>query len=523
MGQGGQKPAANTVSPLGTNFGPIADWTGEWAFIDAFRASRPWVSGSANQWDDGRIVSTDANGWVSSLLPGQIARTAVLTSERKPSGTYVVLYNGTGTIEYGDAASFDASLSTPGRHVLQVGETNSGIVLYITATTAGDPIRNIRVIMPGGTCSGDPFRFAKDSSGCANAGFFASFESVYATNVFHPKFLESIRAYRSLRFMNWSRTNGSAQTSWAGRPKTTDARWSTEKGAPVEVMVALANRIGAYAWFSIPHLADDDYVRQYARMVKHRLRPDLKAYVEYSNEVWNGFFAQSAYAQAQGLALGLSAGKEQALLFFYSKRSVQLFDIWSAEFGDPKRLVRVMAAQAGNPWTAVQALSFQDAALKTDALAIALYFGGNLGTPTEQTRVRAMNLDALFTELDTATLPQAIGMMKANSAVAGARGIALIGYEGGQHLAGNGGVENDAVVNALFDSANRDPRIGVLYRNYLNAWKATGAGIMHHFVNVGSYSKWGRWGALENLEQARSSAPKYDALLSFIEQNPTPQ
>ena len=45
--------------------------------------------------------------------------------------------------------------------------------------------------------------------------------------------------------MNWSRTNGSAQTSWAGRPKTTDARWSTEKGAPVEVMVALANRIGA--------------------------------------------------------------------------------------------------------------------------------------------------------------------------------------------------------------------------------------------------------------------------------------
>src|SRR6185295_6114902 len=171
----GQTPAPNARSPLGSNLGPLADWTGEWVFIDAFHASRPWISGSATLWDDGRALSTDANGWISALLPGQIARTAVL-SERTPPGTYIVLYDGSGTIEYGEGATIDAGQSRPGRHVLQVGAAKSGVLLYISATTAGNPVRNIRVIMPGGTCSGDRFRYAKDSSGCAGVGSFVGFE-----------------------------------------------------------------------------------------------------------------------------------------------------------------------------------------------------------------------------------------------------------------------------------------------------------------------------------------------------------
>jgi hypothetical protein len=43
-------------------------------------------------------------------------------------------------------------------------------------------------------------------------------------------------------------------------------------------------------WFCIPFKADDDYVRKYAEYLKTNLREDIKIYVEYSNEVWNGFF-----------------------------------------------------------------------------------------------------------------------------------------------------------------------------------------------------------------------------------------
>lgn len=76
-------------------------------------------------------------------------------------------------------------------------------------------------------------------------------------------------------------------------------------------MAALANALHADAWFTMPHLADDDYVRNFAQTAPRLLDPGLKAYVEYSNEVWNRGFAQAHYAQQRGLGLHLSS--DQAL------------------------------------------------------------------------------------------------------------------------------------------------------------------------------------------------------------------
>jgi chitodextrinase len=514
--------SANT-SPVGTNLSTISDWSREWAFVDAFRSSRPWISGAGldGTFDDGRAIATDANGWVSSLQPGQVARTLMFWGDAVgfyPSGTYTVLYDGQGTIEYLDAATKVSG--TPGRDVLQVNSASGGISLHLTATNPADPIRNIRVIMPGGICEGNPFSYAADAAACTGAGAFQSFETHHASIVFHPKFLERLGGYRVLRFMNWGDTNNSTQSAWSGRAKLTDARWSTGKGVPVEVMVDLANRVGADAWFTLPHLATDNYVTEYAKLVKPSLRSDLKAYVEYSNEVWNSMFSQAAYAESRGLALGLSANAFQAQMRFYSKRSVEVFDLWSAAFGAPEQLVRVMASQAANSWISGEVLDYQNARLKSDALAIAPYFGGYLGNPGEKTRVSALTLNQLFAELESTALPEAIDWMKSQAAVAAARGIPLIAYEGGQHLVGHSGVENTSAINALFDNANRDPRMGTLYRSYLDAWKAAGGALFAHYTACDGYSKWGRWGALEHLEQPRAQAPKFDALQSFIEQNP---
>lgn len=519
-GAGSGGLASNATSPLGTNLAGVKDWSTEWTFVDAFRASRSWISGSQGTWDDGKPVATDADGWVTSLAPGQIVRTLMFwEGEHYPAGQYVVLYEGNGTLEYGVAAARDAGQSKQGRDVLTVDPAKGGIVLTITTTDSSNPLRNIRVIMPGGVCENDGFRYCEVATDCEDSAACTGFESAYDKVVFHPKFLQSIRSYRLLRFMDWGETNDSEQAAWADRPKPSDARW-TEKGVPVEVMVDLANRVSADPWFTIPHKADDAYVTEYAKLVKAGLAAGLKAWVEHSNEVWNGQFQQSKDASTRGQALGLSSNPFEAQLRYHSRRSTEIFDIWSQAIGDPNRLVRVMAAQAANAWTSKTVLEFEDAQKKTDVLAIAPYFGGSFGIPANQSTVEKMSVDQLLSELEATALPDAITWMNEQADVAKTHGVALVAYEGGQHLAGALGVENNDAINTLFDAANRDARMGTLYAKYLAAWKAAGGTLFAHFVHCERQSKWGRWGALEYLEQPRQEAPKFDALQTFIETTP---
>lgn len=506
-----------STSSIGTNLTGISDWSAEWAFVDAFKASRDWISGSSSQWDDGRALDIDANGWVRSLLPGQLARTLVLPEGNYPAGRYVVLYDGTGTLTYSGGGARDAASSTPGRDVV-VANGGSPVIVTITATTPTNYLRNIRFIMPGGACTADAFRYCDDASPCGE-GSCASFEDTYATQIFHPTFLSRARGYRTLRFMDWMEANNSTVSSQG--PRLTDARWRAH-GVPVEIMLDLANRLGADAWLTVPHLATDGYVTTLATAVRDQLAPGLKAYIEYSNEVWNGIFSQGTYCEQQGVALGLATSPFEARLRFQSLRSVQIFKIFESVFPgeERQRIVRVLAAQAANSWTSTVLLDHGDARQHTDALAIAPYFGGYLGGNENVAKVSAMNLDALFAELNTVAVPTSLGWVTSQAKVADDRDVALIAYEGGNHLAGYQGVENNATINALFDAANRDPRMRGVYAAYLDGWKARGGELFVHFVNCSAPNKWGRWGALEYLEQPRSEAPKYDAIQTFIETNP---
>ncbi|HEX5062624.1 MAG TPA: hypothetical protein VFV99_24800, partial [Kofleriaceae bacterium] len=430
---------------------------------------------------------------------------------------YVVLYDGAGTLTYSGGGSLDAASSTPGRDVV-VADGHSPVIVNITATTAGNYVRNIRFLMPGGVCSTDAFRYCDDASPC-DTGSCSTFETNYATQIFHPTFLSRVRGYRTLRFMDWMATNNSSVS--AQGPKVTDARWRGH-GVPVEILLELANRIGADAWLNVPHLATDAYVTSLATAVHDRLAPGLKAYIEYSNEVWNGIFSQGTYCEQQGVALGLGSSPFEARLRFQAQRSVEIFEIFETIFpgAERQRLVRVLASQAANSWVSTTLLDHGAALQHTDALAIAPYFGGYLGGSDHLAAVSAMDLDDLFAELGTVAVPTSLSWVTMQAAVASQRNVSLIAYEAGNHLAGIQGVENNTAVNALFDAANRDPRMRQLYTSYLDGWKANGGELLVHFVNCDAPSKWGRWGALEYLEQPRSEAPKYDAVQTFIETNP---
>ena len=319
--------------------------------------------------------------------------------------------------------------------------------------------------------------------------------------------------------MDWGATNGSPLQQWSERPLPSDLRYTTEKGAPIETMIALANEGNADAWFCVPHQADDEFIRNYAQLVKAQLKPNLKAYVEYSNEVWNGGFEQSKYAQQRGQQLGLANNPQEAGRYFYAQRTTEMGRIWREVFGEQAkdRLVIVAASQAANPSVAKQILGYKDTAAQVDALAIAPYFGNGFGRPNVAATTANWTLDELFDNLQGEVRGEnktkEIGQ---HAAIAKEYGLKLLAYEGGQHLVGSGGAQNNEQLMTLFHAANRDPRMGALYQEQLTNWFAAGGDLYTLYSSVTRPNKNGSWGLSEYLGQSAQEAPKYAAVVEFI-------
>jgi hypothetical protein len=517
-----EEPGGSGLSTavLGTNLSVMADWSPEITSIDLFKMSRRFFSGTAEVWQDERNLDVDAHGWVRSLQSGQVARTVMFSEDIVyPAGDYTMLYDGAGTVEYQYSNQTNrVEYSGSGREVLSLDPKYGGLSITIYETDPQDYLRNFRILLPGGTCEGTVDVWCDDRHACPS-GRCVAFDHDDELRQFNPDFADRTRSYGVLRFMDWMQTNGSTQRTWSDRPLPDDATWSA-KGVPVEIMVALANYVGKDPWFCMPHLADNDYIERFASYVRDNLAPDRKAYVEYSNEVWNNLFPQADYAVAQGVRGNLGNSEFEAQLHFYARRTTEVHKIWERVFRGNARLVRVVASQAINPWVSSTVLQFEDTAEHADVLAIAPYFGSELGEPREQARVERMTVDDLMAELRTTSLPIAIGGMRGHSVVARQHHVDLVAYEGGQHLVGTGANVDSDRLNALFDAANRDPRMKDIYRDYLHAWRRSGGRLFVHFTSVGVPSKWGRWGALEWMQQPRNAAPKFDAIMEFAESNP---
>ena len=505
-------------SAIGTNLEGIAAWTTQLPFVDVMKSSGNWISGDRGQWDDGRALDVDADGWVRSLAPGQIARKLMLREigGRYPGGRYRVRYKGEGTLKFQFSARVVSQQA--GEIVLQVTPDNAGIYLSLEATNPANHLRDIEIVMPGGICEGDPFTHVAAGNACGKQRFL-SFADYHRSILFYPVFAERLRTYSVLRFMDWMATNGSTTERWSQRTPMSFHTWATPRGVPPEVMLALANRIGAHPWFTLPHRSNDDYAEQFAQMVKARLDPALGVYVEYSNEVWNAMFAQYTHALSLGKAQKPAIDNMQ----YYALRSHAVGAIFKKVLGK-QRTVSVLSGQAVNPWTATHGLDYLNrrfgaAQSVIDAVAIAPYFGV-MPDPAAAAVYTTMTLDALFNHVRTRILPQALADAARYRAVAETHRLRLIGYEGGQHMVGILGAQNDDRLSLLFDAFNRDPRLKTLYLDYLAGWRQSGGELLVHFSDTGKFSKWGRWGALEYIAQPRAAAPKYDALLHFIEQNP---
>jgi hypothetical protein len=500
-------PASAPHPHLGTNLSEVTDYSRQLPFVDVFKMARPWISQiQGGSWGQGSALALDSSGWVTSLQPGQYAETILLDNALDdqpsfPAGQYVILYDGEGTLQF-DLQSATIVSQTPGRIVVNIGVQN-GVFLMETATNPANYLRNIRFLMPGS-------------------------ESTYLTQPFNPTFIQRLSGYKTLRFMEWMLTNGSTQRNWSDRALPSDYTYM-RRGVPLEVLVKLANSTGITPWFNIPAQANDSYVQQFAALINQQLSSTLKFYLEYSNENWNGTFSQRAYTQAQGVAAGYSSDPTMAGFFYNAARSSQIFSIVRSALSSPGRMIRVMAAQAANAWLSDQMLGFQNSFANTDALAIAPYFNcddtssggfGVLGDPSTAVQVDAMSSSQII-DIELAHINGCANQqMKSSAAVAQKYGLKLVAYEGGQSLVGYYGAENDAVMTALFKTANRDPRMVALYTQYLSNWVAAGGDLFLHFSDVTAFTRYGSWGALEYQDQDPNTAPKFQSLMTFAAQHP---
>lgn len=501
----GETPTRQPTPPtkLGVNLDGVTYWSPAWVFVDAFNMAGAWIPQRVDggPWDTGESLALTSEGWVARLAPGQAAGTLMRRDHggRYPAGRYVCTYAGRGDIEF----HFDAKVvsRSPGRIELDVTPSDAGIYLKLAATDPNDPVRNIRVLMPG-------FADADDDL------------------IFHPRFLASLKPFEVLRFMDWQRTNGSPLAMWAKRPTPKTYVQTTAHGVALEYMLALCNQTQKHAWLCVPHQFDDASVSAMAKMVRDELDPNLHVYIEHSNEVWNMQFEQAQFAQQRGIALGLSAHPGEARLRYHAQRSAEIFKIWRRVFTyDAERLICVLSGQHGNEWAARQILDWRDAAETADAFAIAPYFGGRFGGPDQVDATRALGVDGLLDACATDAREQ-VAAVKRLKTIVDRYGLPLIAYEAGQHLAGRGGAENAAPLNALFDAANRHPRMQAIYAEYLRGWYAAAeGGLLMHFSHIGRYTKWGRWGLLEHQDADPAAAPKWRAIVNYaktLRRSPAP-
>lgn len=514
----------------GVNLAQVNDWSPEMPFIDLFSASKQWLTQNKYRWDtrENYRLNLDENGYLKSLRPingGGTSYKYVGTLINNDVGSYlpgqyVVLYDGEGTIEYEKDAKKNVTASTPGRDVIDVAPTNSGIYLKITSTdpkNTGNYLRNIRMVP----------KIAEEN---------------FASDIFNPIFLQRFKNFKTLRFIDWMRTNDSNQVNWSDRPRPDDYNYSSDKGVPVEIMVALANKSNTDPWFCMPHQATDEYVRNFANYVKNNLNPNLKVYVEYTNEAWNSVFGQMNYTIKQGKKEFPYLDNIRAGWDWFSKRTTEVTRIWDDVFqGNKNRVIGVMAAQASNVYQGERLLSYAWAgkdkptheSMGIDAIGIAPYFGYYMGMPQYAPQVQSWTynsdggLSKLFDEITKGgvlkggpaggSLRQSLTRMQDYAKLAKKNNLELVAYEAGQHLAPIPGTYGNKRLIDLFIKANRDPRMEKVYEKYVTDWYKTGGKMMVHFSTVSPYSQWGSWGLLESLDQTNS--PKYNAIMNLINQN----
>ena len=516
------EPRALPSLAIGMNIERVTDYSADWKFTDAFKESRPWVPQLYNTvthavtLDTGGLIplSLDAQGWPTQLgqttnAQGQVLQQVLATgmffnvNGHYPAGTYTAQWDGTGTLRWGgDVTVAQTGLTPDGHHYALLTDTpgNRGIQLQLVADNPGDPVRNIHVWMP-------------DYGGQSFVGQVWHPGANFSP--FHPLFLQRLQPFSTLRFMQDSETITSQVRHWSDRRPwdyaTQQSGMGFQNGLAPEYEIELGNELKENIWINIPHLADDAYIRNLATEVRDNLNPNLKVYLEWSNEVWNrapGFLPYRWIVQQLQLPQYAGMSFEQ----FVAMEDRRTFDIWSQVFaGQTDRLVRVVAGFEQNPGYTARVL--QNMGGDFDAVSCAAYFGP--GPNVLATYSAGTTVDQVLSDT-AASIPTALNFLAAHRRLADqysaqlGRHIAFVAYEGGPALEGRW-----QPYQQVLNAASVDPRMYGIYSSFLRGANQVGLELLvnYEYNDRNINTPYGIYGALNYQDQPIAGAPKYHALL----------
>jgi hypothetical protein len=306
------------ATPIGINGGTAADYDNSLMFADAVKMSRGWTSVAA-PW--GANIATDSNGW-----PTTDAALPLFDADYR-AGTYTLSFNGRATVAtngsypgvslshqtYNAATNTTtATLTLATDGALGGGQSALALVFTNTQRTASSAtntgITNVTLMRP--TTDG-------------------SSTSLAAGTLFTPQYEALLSNFTTIRFMDYFNTNTSTLQTWADRTLPGEITQNQANGGSIEYAIELANETGKDLWINVPFSANDDYVTKLAELLKYGsdgvnpytsvqatplyppLNSGLKVYIEYSNENWNLFSAQTDAAAIAAATAGSPINYDQ--------------------------------------------------------------------------------------------------------------------------------------------------------------------------------------------------------------------
>lgn len=513
-------PAAMSI---GMNLEHISDDMAGWMFTDVFKVSRPWEPYVRNM-TTGKVsldfdhlfpLDLDKKGWPLHLnettnSAGEVLRQQLDTdmldrlNGRFPRGTYTAQWDGNGTITWtGDVKVKKTGMTPDGHHyaLLSVKPAKLGIHMRISAMSSDDPIRDIHVWMPDYKRQHFAGQIWKPGA---------------AFSPFHPLFLARLAPFHTLRFMQLSEANTSQVQNWSDRRPYDFATQMTgdqshfQNGIAPEYLIELCNELNADAWFNMPHMADDDYVRNFATTVRDQLEAGRTIEVEWSNEVWNG---SSGLAPNQWIKQQLTLPENQELTFeqFVAAQQRRVFGIWSEVFaGQSDRVIRVVAGHQDDPGYTGRLLDNMNG--EFDAVSCAAYFGPDKVIRSKYTKSTGVGQIVADTKR---SIPEYLAFLSQHHQIthqyseALNRPIKFVAYEGGPSLEGH----YEAYQTAM-NKASVDSRMYGIYRKFLQGANSAGLDLLvnYEFTGRNQYTGDGIYGALNYMTQSLGSAAKYHAL-----------
>ena len=331
-------------------------------------------------------------------------------------------------------------------------------------------------------------------------------------SAFNPLYLEKLGQMRSIR---WGDTLDSASvTEWNTRTQLADNWLDSDRGAPIEVLVAICNRAQVDCWFSIPAQATDGYLRGLAEYLRDNLDPGLIARIEIGDEYWNGR-AQYALAQCQARW----NVTDWCAAEWAGMRLAQACDIFKNEvFGATGRhRVRcVVVAQAGNSGVGQQAIEcplwvnegnqvcWQHG---FDEYAVSRFFSGNVDSWTTLESQGAAGVDQAVDLLAADVTANMAADVAADLDLAQSHGLVFTAYSMGIDL----GYNQTGATAEFRRQVARHPRMQQVYADMLSRWKALGGTLFHHYVDVrgGDGSVYGL------LETVEDDTPRWRAIADW--------